>query len=329
MIIDPTQPDYPDPENPEQSDEETAEDFEPEAAQPTAAGAVAGEGELTCVECGTVYSFTAEQRQEFQARGFQPPKRCNDCRLKRRRKRTAGERPDKRERSGKRPPRQESRQDSDNYGNQAPRPPRQAPPRYEANSYVAQAEAEKARRQTWLSNPGPASFQEDGTPSEDDNFGNSIHYQGPGVDTRFGTAWDGGPNYKPWEGAHGFLLTHHEAEARRREHRRPNKGGGNGPERGDRNDRNGGRSARGGEGGGQRSSSNRRDKHRRRQSFDIVCAECGVATQVPFKPAPDKPVYCRDCYKKSKQAAGNTPPESSSGSSGGSSGSSDGEMSPE
>ena len=35
-----------------------------------------------------------------------------------------------------------------------------------------------------------------------------------------------------------------------------------------------------------------------RPSFDAVCAECGVATTVPFKPAGDRPVYCRDCYRQ-------------------------------
>ncbi len=33
-----------------------------------------------------------------------------------------------------------------------------------------------------------------------------------------------------------------------------------------------------------------------REMFDAVCAQCGVATTVPFKPRGDKPVYCRACY---------------------------------
>ncbi|TLZ96423.1 MAG: hypothetical protein E6J97_09370 [Methanobacteriota archaeon] len=35
-----------------------------------------------------------------------------------------------------------------------------------------------------------------------------------------------------------------------------------------------------------------------RQMFDAVCADCGQATQVPFKPDPARPVYCRDCFAK-------------------------------
>jgi CxxC-x17-CxxC domain-containing protein len=33
-----------------------------------------------------------------------------------------------------------------------------------------------------------------------------------------------------------------------------------------------------------------------REMFDAVCAECGTATTVPFKPRGDRPVYCRSCY---------------------------------
>jgi len=32
--------------------------------------------------------------------------------------------------------------------------------------------------------------------------------------------------------------------------------------------------------------------------YDAVCSDCGQATQVPFKPDPARPVYCRDCFAK-------------------------------
>ena len=35
-----------------------------------------------------------------------------------------------------------------------------------------------------------------------------------------------------------------------------------------------------------------------RTLFSAVCSACGKDTQVPFKPTPGKPVYCRDCYAK-------------------------------
>ena len=34
-----------------------------------------------------------------------------------------------------------------------------------------------------------------------------------------------------------------------------------------------------------------------RAMYDAVCTQCGAATQVPFSPRPDKPVYCPDCYR--------------------------------
>ena len=42
-----------------------------------------------------------------------------------------------------------------------------------------------------------------------------------------------------------------------------------------------------------------------RRSFDremhkIKCSKCGKDAEVPFKPSGDRPVYCRDCYLKSK-----------------------------
>ncbi|MSP79210.1 MAG: hypothetical protein EXR67_06660, partial [Dehalococcoidia bacterium] len=33
-----------------------------------------------------------------------------------------------------------------------------------------------------------------------------------------------------------------------------------------------------------------------RQMFPAVCATCGKATQVPFQPRGDRPVYCSDCF---------------------------------
>ncbi|CAA7601917.1 CxxC-x17-CxxC domain protein [Acididesulfobacillus acetoxydans] len=37
-----------------------------------------------------------------------------------------------------------------------------------------------------------------------------------------------------------------------------------------------------------------------REMFTVICSNCGVETQVPFRPTGDKPVYCRDCYQKLK-----------------------------
>lgn len=37
-----------------------------------------------------------------------------------------------------------------------------------------------------------------------------------------------------------------------------------------------------------------------RKMFPVVCAQCGVETEVPFEPREDRPVYCSDCYNKIK-----------------------------
>ncbi|MEA2681769.1 MAG: hypothetical protein QOK05_97 [Chloroflexota bacterium] len=40
-----------------------------------------------------------------------------------------------------------------------------------------------------------------------------------------------------------------------------------------------------------------------RQMFDVVCADCGKTTQVPFEPRESRPVYCSDCFDKSRVRA--------------------------
>jgi CxxC-x17-CxxC domain-containing protein len=49
----------------------------------------------------------------------------------------------------------------------------------------------------------------------------------------------------------------------------------------------------GGGGGGDRP---RRGPSRNREMFKVPCATCGKETEVPFKPDPSRPVYCRDCF---------------------------------
>jgi len=44
-------------------------------------------------------------------------------------------------------------------------------------------------------------------------------------------------------------------------------------------------------------SSSGYDYRPQRQMFPAVCAECGKATEVPFEPRGDRPVYCSDCYR--------------------------------
>lgn len=37
-----------------------------------------------------------------------------------------------------------------------------------------------------------------------------------------------------------------------------------------------------------------------REMFEITCAECGKTDTVPFKPKGDRPVLCRDCFRKQR-----------------------------
>jgi CxxC-x17-CxxC domain-containing protein len=38
-----------------------------------------------------------------------------------------------------------------------------------------------------------------------------------------------------------------------------------------------------------------------REMYPAVCASCGTNTQVPFEPRNGRPVYCSDCYSKTKR----------------------------
>jgi len=50
-----------------------------------------------------------------------------------------------------------------------------------------------------------------------------------------------------------------------------------------------------------------RDSHRGgfggapREMHKTKCSDCGVETEVPFKPDPDRPVYCRECLPKHRK----------------------------
>ena len=56
---------------------------------------------------------------------------------------------------------------------------------------------------------------------------------------------------------------------------------------------NGGGFSRGGGGGG--------GDRQQREMFQAVCAECGADTEVPFRPSGNRPVYCRDCFRKNSR----------------------------
>jgi CxxC-x17-CxxC domain-containing protein len=45
-------------------------------------------------------------------------------------------------------------------------------------------------------------------------------------------------------------------------------------------------------------SGGRGNNYQQREMHEAICAECGITTQVPFRPSGDRPVYCRDCFSK-------------------------------
>jgi CxxC-x17-CxxC domain-containing protein len=47
----------------------------------------------------------------------------------------------------------------------------------------------------------------------------------------------------------------------------------------------------------------RQSRSATRRMFEVICAECGVTTQVPFEPREGRPVYCSDCFSRAQKAA--------------------------
>ncbi|KKG12227.1 MULTISPECIES: CxxC-x17-CxxC domain-containing protein [unclassified Methanosarcina] len=38
-----------------------------------------------------------------------------------------------------------------------------------------------------------------------------------------------------------------------------------------------------------------------REMTKVTCSDCGVETEVPFKPTEGRPVYCRECFPNHKK----------------------------
>ena len=55
------------------------------------------------------------------------------------------------------------------------------------------------------------------------------------------------------------------------------------------------------------------EPRRRTEFHPATCATCGKQTTVPFKPVEGRPVYCRDCFQKSKTQEGRSDDDFGSG----------------
>lgn len=45
-----------------------------------------------------------------------------------------------------------------------------------------------------------------------------------------------------------------------------------------------------------------RPDYQEKRMFHATCANCGRDCEVPFKPRGDKPVYCKDCFRKQRDS---------------------------
>jgi hypothetical protein len=48
------------------------------------------EQRLTCADCGRDFAFSAEEQRFFREKGFDPPKRCKECRQAKKEQRGGG-----------------------------------------------------------------------------------------------------------------------------------------------------------------------------------------------------------------------------------------------
>jgi len=50
------------------------------------------EQRIQCADCGREFTFSAEEQDFFREKGFNPPKRCKECRQAKKEQREGGER---------------------------------------------------------------------------------------------------------------------------------------------------------------------------------------------------------------------------------------------
>jgi CxxC-x17-CxxC domain-containing protein len=42
---------------------------------------------------------------------------------------------------------------------------------------------------------------------------------------------------------------------------------------------------------------------RDRTLYKIICADCNKQCEIPFKPSPDRPAYCKECFSRRKNSS--------------------------
>ena len=53
-------------------------------------------------------------------------------------------------------------------------------------------------------------------------------------------------------------------------------------------------------------------ERREREMFPVTCSECGKATEVPFQPRSDRPVYCSECFEAHRPSGSQSRPRGGS-----------------
>ena len=55
--------------------------------------------------------------------------------------------------------------------------------------------------------------------------------------------------------------------------------------------------------GGRDSGRGRGRRDRDHEMTKVICSECGVECEVPFKPTSNKPVFCSECFEKKEKGS--------------------------
>jgi CxxC-x17-CxxC domain-containing protein len=216
---------------------------------------------LNCVQCGAQFVFTTDEQKFFAERGFHaPPKRCKNCRAERRKSRKP----------------KGGRGRMSEYRGPAFREKRDSQNVYRSPAFKGRTDGEGVYR-------SPAFRERDGENVEDiyrsPAFQEEISeiYRGPAFQQPLFTDEDEGQ--EPATPDVGEVDLEQGPPPGYREPRSPEEIY-RGPAFADTD------------------PAGYAPSYRRRQMYDVVCADCGRKTRIPFQPKSDRPVYCKECYAK-------------------------------
>jgi CxxC-x17-CxxC domain-containing protein len=216
---------------------------------------------IVCADCGASFLFSAGEATVFQERGLAAPKRCKDCRR--------------------------ARKDRASADSRGPRPPRPHAGGFQNGAHDAGP---------------PRGPRADGGPRARGGFRNGAVRSGPprytgDVNEYRSPMQDGNSWQQPqWQGYGARPAGWQQPQPQQRAPRR----GGPGIYRHDEY-----RAPSGQAEGLARADRPRRDGGAPRnrpqaEMFSITCNSCGVAAEVPFKPAEGREVFCQACYRARK-----------------------------